>query len=50
MDGYGTLDDLKPNIKLPKLPRIPTADEVGNKVYNKVTGAKKRAIFRGDDD
>lgn len=50
MDGLGTLDDLKPNIKLPKLPRIPTADEVGNRVYNKVTGLKKRTIITDDDD
>lgn len=35
-DGYGTLEDYKPNIKLPKLPRIPSANEVSNKVYNKV--------------
>lgn len=47
MDGLGSLDDYKPNIKLPKLPRIPTADEVGNRVYNKVTGAKKRAMLMG---
>ncbi|CAF0876874.1 unnamed protein product [Adineta steineri] len=26
-DGLPTLDDLKPNIKLPKLPKLPTADE-----------------------
>jgi hypothetical protein len=49
-DGLGTLEDLKPNVKLPKLPRIPTADEMSNKVYNKVTGAKKRAMLMGYDD
>ena len=49
-DGLGTLEDLKPNIKLPKLPRIPTADEVGNRVYNKVTGLKRRAMIADDDD
>ncbi len=48
-DGLGSMEDLKPNIKLPKLPRLPTADEVGNKVYNKVTGARKRAFFADDD-
>jgi len=47
MDGLPTFSELKPNIKLPK---IPTADEVSNKVYNKVTGAKKRAFFQDDDD
>jgi hypothetical protein len=47
MDGLPTFGDLKPNIKLPK---IPTADEISNKVYNKVTGAKKRAFFQDDDD
>ncbi|CAF0970371.1 unnamed protein product [Adineta steineri] len=44
-DGLPTLDDLKPNIKLPKLPKLPTADEVKDRVYNKVTGLKRRAIL-----
>jgi hypothetical protein len=42
--GLGSLEDYKPNIKLPKLPKIPTADEVSNKVYDKITGLKKRAV------
>jgi hypothetical protein len=46
-DGLPTLDELKPNIKLPKLP---TYDELGNKVYNKVTGSRKRAFFPANDD
>jgi len=50
LDGLATFSELKPNIKMPKLPRIPSADEVGNKVYNKVTGAKKRAMLMEDDD
>lgn len=41
-DGLPTFDDLKPNIKLPKLP---SADEISNKVYNKVTGVKRRSIY-----
>lgn len=49
-DGIGALEDYKPNVKLPKLPRIPSADEVGNRVYNKVTGLKKRTIFADDDE
>ncbi|CAF0808208.1 unnamed protein product [Rotaria sordida] len=43
-DGLPTLDDLKPNIKLPKLPKLPTRDEVSDRIYNKVTGLKKRSI------
>ncbi|CAF1457261.1 unnamed protein product [Rotaria magnacalcarata] len=44
-DGLPTFDDLKPNIKLPQMPKLPTADEVSNSVYNKITGIKKRAIY-----
>ncbi|CAF5143828.1 unnamed protein product, partial [Rotaria socialis] len=44
-DGIPTFDDLKPNIKLPQMPKLPTADEVSNSVYNKITGIKKRAIY-----
>lgn len=49
-DGLSSFGDLKPNIKLPQLPKLPSVDEVGNKVYNRVTGAKKRAIFFDDDE
>ena len=49
-DGMRSFDDLKPNVKLPKLPRLPSADEVSNKVYDKVTGLKKRAMFSADDE
>ena len=48
MDGLPTLSELKPNIKMPKLPKIPTADEVSNRVYNKVTGLKRRAMYQDD--
>ena len=48
--GLGTFEDLKPNVKLPKLPKLPTAAEVSNKVYDKVTGLKKRAMFAAAAD
>lgn len=50
LDGLGSLDDYKPNIKLPKLPKLPSADEVGNRVYDKVVNAKKRAMLMGYND
>ena len=47
-DGLDTFDALKPNIKLPKLPKLPSADEVSNRVYHKITGLKKRAVASDD--
>ena len=44
------MEDYKPNIKLPKLPKIPTANEVGNRIYDKATGARKRAFRLQDQD
>ena len=49
-DGLATFGDLAPNVKLPKLPKIPSADEVSNRIYNKVTGLKRRVVLEEIDD
>ena len=49
-DGLATFGDLKPKVNLPKLPKLPTSDEVSKKIYDKVTGARKRAMYLDDDD
>ena len=48
-DGIDTFDALKPNIKLPKLPKLPSADEISNRVYDKVTGLKKKRAALSDN-
>ncbi|CAF0775531.1 unnamed protein product [Adineta ricciae] len=42
-DGLATFGDLKPKVNLPKLPKLPTSDEVSKKIYDKVTGARKHS-------